>query len=236
MKTSTARRLIRLNRIFYDSFAGEFSASRRVLQPGIPRALRALGKVDSLLDLGCGDGRVLGAYLSSATTGRCLGIDSSSALLSLATKAASDRATFICDDIAIASWSRRIRRRFDAAICFSVLHHIPGARRRLRLLRELYSLLRPGALCALSVWRFQHVPRLMQKTIDWEEVGLDASEVDVGDYLLDWQRGGRGLRYVHHFDEAELTCMCRSAGFTVADTYHSDGETGDMALYMICEV
>ena len=236
MNSSTAERLLRLNRSFYDGFAGEFSESRWSLQPGIRRALVALGPYKSLLDLGCGNGRVLEASLIPSTRGRHLGVDYSTELLSLAAPSGDPRASFVSGDLGTANWSREVDGRFDAVICFSVLHHIPGPRRRLRLLRETYSLMRPGARCALSVWRFRHVPRLLKKTVAWEAVGLSSDDVDPGDYLLDWRRGGRGLRYVHQFQEEELTQLCRSSGFTVTHTYCSDGETGDMGLYIICEV
>ena len=59
MDTSTAHKLIELNRRFYDTFAAEFANSRSAFQPGIPRALAVLGHVDSVLDVGCGDGRLL---------------------------------------------------------------------------------------------------------------------------------------------------------------------------------
>jgi hypothetical protein len=120
-------------------------------------------------------------------------------------------------------------------VCLSALHHIPGRRRRLRLLREIRSLLKLHARCAISVWQFLQVPRLRRKVVAWSEVGLDSIDVDDGDYLVDWRRGGRGLRYVHHFDEAELIGLCRRAGFRVTETYHSDGETGDLGLYILLE-
>ncbi|HEY4691544.1 MAG TPA: class I SAM-dependent methyltransferase, partial [Anaerolineae bacterium] len=122
---------------------------------------------------------------------------------------------------------------FDVAVCFSMLHHIPGARRRLRLMQAIRSVLKPGHRCAVSVWQFLHVPRLARKVVAWSEIGLQPGDVDAGDYLLDWRRGGRGLRYVHHFEEAELTDLCRRAGFDVVETFRSDGQTGNMGLYIL---
>jgi hypothetical protein len=45
--------------------------------------------------------------------------------------------------------------------------------------------------------------------------------------------GGRGLRYVHLFDEAELGCLAAEAGLVIADTYLSDGEGGRLGLYQV---
>jgi redox-sensitive bicupin YhaK (pirin superfamily) len=60
--------------------------------------------------------------------------------------------------------------------------------------------------------------------------------VDENDYLLDWRRGGEGLRYVHHFDEAELNAMATASGFQVREMFRSDGENGQLGLYQIWEV
>jgi hypothetical protein len=57
--------------------------------------------------------------------------------------------------------------------------------------------------------------------------------VDAGDYLLDWRQGGSGLRYVHHFDEAELSALAATTGFRVLETFYSDGEGGRLGLYQV---
>jgi hypothetical protein len=62
---------------------------------------------------------------------------------------------------------------------------------------------------------------------------MSASEVDAGDYLLDWRSGGKGLRYVHQFDEKELGALAKESSFRIMDTFHSDGESGNLGLYQI---
>ncbi|HLF26143.1 MAG TPA: class I SAM-dependent methyltransferase [Anaerolineae bacterium] len=252
MKASTAHRLLRLNREFYTTFAAEFADSRSALQPGIVRALRQLGTFGSLVDVGCGDGRVgraLAAGVVAHTVNRYLGIDFSSQLIEQARAAHAPLppdSDFSVIDFSAPGWLERLGEptnqsanpsHFDAAVCFSTLHHIPGARRRLRLLRELRALLGAGARCAISVWQFLHISRLQRKIVPWSEIGLRPEDVDENDYLLDWLRGGRGLRYVHHFDEAELVNLCRRAGFGVLETYRSDGRAsgGELGLYVLLE-
>ena len=234
MKTSTAHRLLRLNRHFYRGFANEFSETRKLIQPGILLALGSLGNYSSLLDLGCGDGRVL-TVIRPAFKGVYQGVDCSSELLAIANTYSHPSVSFLRADLATSGWSHQCNNMFDAAVCLSVLHHIPGHRRRLRMLCETKALVSTGGRFAISVWRFRHVPRLLKKTVPWEDIGIDASAVESGDYLVDWRRGGHGLRYVHHFYETELADLCESAGFSVIRTYRSDGKTGDMGLYIICE-
>lgn len=62
---------------------------------------------------------------------------------------------------------------------------------------------------------------------------MSGAEVDPGDYLLDWRSGGAGLRYVHHFSEAELGELAHEAEFRVEETFYSDGETRNLGLYQV---
>ena len=62
---------------------------------------------------------------------------------------------------------------------------------------------------------------------------LAQADVDSGDYLLDWRRGGKGYRYVHHFSEDELSRLAKLSGFHVVESFYSDGATGNLGLYQI---
>jgi hypothetical protein len=57
--------------------------------------------------------------------------------------------------------------------------------------------------------------------------------MDPGDALLDWRSGGLGLRYVHHFTPDELSDLARDAGFSLEETFWSDGEGGRLGLYQV---
>jgi len=54
--SNTVNRLIELNRQFYQTFAGAFSATRQRIQPGVRRQIEQLPANARLLDLGCGNG------------------------------------------------------------------------------------------------------------------------------------------------------------------------------------
>jgi SAM-dependent methyltransferase len=94
----------------------------------------------------------------------------------------------------------------------------------------------PPPLFILSNWQFLNSPRWTARIQPWERVELTASDLDPHDYLLDWRRGGEGLRYVHHFSVPELTALAEGAGFEVVDTFASDGAEGNLGLYQIWAV
>ncbi|HBY06444.1 MAG TPA: hypothetical protein DEH22_01125, partial [Chloroflexi bacterium] len=96
-------------------------------------------------------------------------------------------------------------------------------------------LLPPGGQFIHSNWQFLNSARLRQRVHPWPEIGLSEAEVEPGDYLLDWRRGGFGLRYVHHFSENELHTLADETGFRIIESFFSDGESGNLGLYQVWE-
>ena len=252
MRQSALERLLALNREFYQSFAEPFSETRSRLQSGVLRALEGLPAQASILDLGCGNGGLAAELERRGHSGAYIGLDSSEALLGMARRPALPPSwRFVQADLTAADWSERVVARplgegqprvetpsgqaaaFDRIFAFAVLHHIPGAELRTRLLRQVHNLMAPGGRLTLSVWNFLASPRLRRRILPWREAGLAEGELDPGDYLLDWRHGGRGLRYVHHFTEPELADLAAASGFGVAEGYLSDGESGVLGRYQV---
>jgi 2-polyprenyl-3-methyl-5-hydroxy-6-metoxy-1,4-benzoquinol methylase len=240
MHRDTIRRIHTINLKFYQSFADPFSETRGRLQPGVERILQRIPDSASVLDMGCGNGILVQALHQRGHEGVCIGVDQSEAFLQIAqVETRHPRVQFIHLDLTESDWSNRILSAmaafgidvFDRIVAFAVLHHIPGAHTRLRLLRSVSKLLARESRFHLSNWNFMTSPRLRSRIVPWKEAGLDESQVEDGDYLLDWRRGGRGLRYVHLFDEQELKSLASQAGFEVVEMFYSDGEGGRLGLY-----
>jgi SAM-dependent methyltransferase len=236
MRPDVSQRLLDVNRAFYQSLGEAFAASRTRPQPGVLRALASVGSETSVIDVGCGHGLAAAALDARGFSGRYTGVDGSAVLLELARRRqVRPWARFEQADLAAPGWSRQAAAtadgRFDWALAFSVFHHFPGEALRLRLARDLHDLLGGGGRGWVSVWQFLESPRLRNRRVDWGEIGLDAAEVDPGDALLDWRRGGYGVRYVHHFSPEELADLATAAGFKVEATFLSDGDGGRMGLY-----
>ncbi|HRQ33267.1 MAG TPA: methyltransferase domain-containing protein, partial [Anaerolineales bacterium] len=123
--------------------------------------------------------------------------------------------------------------RYSLIVAFAALHHIPSTELRLDILRTIRQLLKPAGLFIHSNWQFLNSEKLRKRIQPWERVSISSSEVDEGDYLLDWRSGGEGLRYVHCFSESELSGLAVAANFRIVETFLSDGETGNLGLYQI---
>jgi SAM-dependent methyltransferase len=187
-----------------------------------------------ILDLGCGSGELARELARRGHTGGYVGLDMSEELLAAAEDdQPHSEARFMLADLADAGWHADLPGPFERIFAFAVLHHIPGDGLRLRLVREMRELLAPEGSVTLSVWDFMASERLKARVVDWAAFGLTWEDVDRGDYLLDWRRGGHGLRFVHHFNEAELANLAARGGFAVEGTYRSDGEGGRLGLYQV---
>ncbi len=253
MNPATVSQLVALNQAFYEQFGSSFSDSRSRPQPGFHQLLKALPPhTSTVLDVGCGDGR-FGRFLQQET-GRVgdqeikpmqspslpvsqspndlhyTGIDFSERLLAIA-RQSGPGVFFQCDLVQPGCLAGL--GEFDVVACLAALHHIPGYANRLRLLREMAEHLQPDGRLFLATWQFLTNERQRRKLRDWSLVGLDAADVEPGDYLLSWEREGQGLRYVAMIDEAAVAQMAAEAGLTILRQFHSDGREGNLSLYTI---
>lgn len=233
MDEATRQRLVELNQKFYRDFAESFSETRSEPQPGFFDLEKHLGSTaGSLLDVGCGEGR-LGRFLLER--GRIVaydGIDGSEALLEFARRGHDGR--FWHRDLAQANALRDISQ-YDNIACLAVLQHIPGRENRVGLMTAMGEHLRPNGRLIVSTWQFMTSERQRKKITDWPEAGLQPELLEVNDYLLTWNRGGRGLRYVSYIDELEMQALSREAGLRLLATFRADGREGDLNLYSVLE-
>jgi len=263
MNSSTAAHLIELNKDFYTRFGDSFSATRHRIQPGVRRVLQMLKGDESILDLGCGNGELARELAKRGHRGPYLGVDFSLQLLRDAEPQPEGfSARFLQVDLTSDNLIDVIASRvtgkqhlhspalapgasvrqvqvspgndiFGVIYCFAVLHHLPSHKLRLKILEQVHKVLRPDGKFIHSNWQFLNSEKLKARIQPWEAGAISESDVDSGDYLLDWRDGGLGLRYIHHFSEVELNELAEASGFHVSETYHADGEGGRLGLYQV---
>jgi tRNA (uracil-5-)-methyltransferase TRM9 len=234
MRQEMIDRLLALNKEFYQSFADSFSETRGRVQPGVLVATQTLPKDASVLDVGCGNGGLARKLKELGHLGPYFGLDSSAELLTFAKENnIHPKAQYLRRDISDPGWTMDLPGSFDRIFCFASLHHIPGQDLRSRIFETFFALLKPSGRLVFSVWNFLVSPRLRKRIVPWESVQIDPQELDPEDYLLDWRRGGYGVRYVHAFRTDELEGIARETGFKVLDTYYSDGEGGNLGFYHV---
>lgn len=233
MKNEVVERLLALNRDFYGGLAGPFARSREAPSPGFDRLLEELPQACArLLDVGCGEGR-FGRFLQAhQAIESYTGVDFSAELLAWAESRLPGR--FVQRDLSRRGCLDGLGD-FDVIACLAALQHIPGRANRLDLLREIKAHLAPGGRIFLSTWQFLDSPRQRRKVVEWERIGLAAADVEPNDYLLTWQRGGSGLRYVCLIDAAETAALAQESSLAVLNQFRSDGREGNLNLYTVLQ-
>ena len=249
MNEVTRSALAELNHAFYARFADDFARTRRGWSRGFERILPYLHPEANVLDLGCGNGRLLGFLSEHGWQGRYLGLDGSPGLLAAAEACSPGAARGISSpelvpvaaenvfryaNLLNSDWTAALNGFTpDAIACLAVLHHIPGARHRARLVAECARLLAPGGTLIMSVWQFANTPRLQTRILPWSTVGLKAEDVEPGDYLLGWGEGAAVQRYCAAIDEETLCSLSSAAGMGTVETFYADGHEGNLSLYGI---
>jgi len=218
------------------------------LQPGIKKIIPEIPLDANILDLGCGNGELAQTLLHQGFHGNYVGLDFSSELLNIAHKrlnreqtSSAGSITFLQRELTSPGWGKSLPLQdFDLILAFAILHHLPGFNLRCQVLVEAGYLLNKNrnplsGNFIHSEWQFLNSPKLRGRIQPWELIELKQTDVDEGDYLMDWRQGGRGLRYVHHFNEEELKTLATTTGFHIKNTYFSDGEGGRLGIYQVWE-
>ena len=233
MNSDITKQLIELNRKFYDQFGDSFSATRQRLQPGVKKILETIQADNSVLDLGCGNGHFLHELHDRGHRAALLGVDFSLPLLRVAdaTPGVEFRAVDLMQ-LSNVSDQLSVAGGWNVITMFATMHHIPSQEMRLDILRTVKTLLKPGGKFYISNWQFLNSEKLRARVQPWGRVGLADSDVDEGDYLLDWRGGAsEGLRYAHQFSAEELLGLAGQVQMKVEAGFLSDGGNGRLGLY-----
>jgi tRNA (uracil-5-)-methyltransferase TRM9 len=249
MKPETIVRLQRINQEFYQTFSQSFASTRKRIQPGVRKIMQEIPDRGNWLDIGCGSGALAAEWMRQNRQGLYLGIDFSPNLIVEAQKEILEvhkleglEVQLEAVDIGRDGWQNPFTKiSWDGAICFAVLHHIPGADQRQKLCSAIAKLIGKDKKIYVSVWQVKNSPRLAMRIQPWESVGINSEELEAGDVLMDWRAENNpgkqpvGLRYVHIFSDEELRSLAEDSGFNVFDSFYSDGKEGNLGLYQTWE-
>ena len=210
MEDNFAQYLFKKNKENYDLIAEDFSATRNSLWPELEEFSQWIEDGDKILDLGCGNGRLLDVLQDKDV--HYVGLDSSPRLVQMAQEAHPGQ-EFIVGDIMEVTFPSDT---FDKAFAIAFLHHIPSEVMRLNILAEARRILKPEGLLFLTVWAPTKKIRSQWRR---KEPALEK-----GDVVRAW--GGRADLYYHFFKPQEVVSLTKKAGLNVLQK----GEIGEKEI------
>ncbi len=167
----------------------------------------------NVLDLGCGNGRLLGALPSPINY---MGLDLSEKLIEQARLkhlTHPSQPQFLVGDMRELPFSDA---SFHHVFLISSLYHIPGAQERQRVIHEIARVLKPGGYVYMTNWD-------LRKMVFWKPFFASLPHVlngklDLFDMFIPWKNSHGQIvvrRFAHAFSHAELARLLRRAGLTV---------------------
>ncbi len=217
MDKEQAENLLSLVKRNYNEIAASFDATRKKEIWPIMREFAADVKDgDSVLDAGCGNGRLLEA-LKGKKIGY-LGIDNSAELIKSAEQ---NYPSYEFREADILNLDNVPEKDFDHIFCLAVWQHIPSQELRVRFLKNLAAKLKPAGRLIISTWNLGRIPkyrRMMLKNYWLKLIGRYQSEAR--DLVFSWKdSSGRSIsdRYYHAFTVSEIKRLSAAAGLRIKE-------------------
>lgn len=135
----------------------------------------------------------------------------------------------------------------DLVGCFGFFHHVPSFGLRVRLIDSLLQKTASGGVVCASFWQFMGDEKFAKKAEAWNSkakselasAGLDASQLEAGDYFLGWQNEPGLWRYCHDFEELEIDALvaaaCEGGKAREVARFSADGKSGAMNRYVVLQ-
>lgn len=235
--------ILHQTRDIYNAIAGDFSGTRGKWWKGFGDFNKYVKPGDHVLDLGCGNGRMAGIFLDPPVS--YLGLDNSEELIKIARKRFENNPEirFETEDVLDLHLEKG---KYSLVLLLAVLHHIPSKELRLKVLRDVFSCLKPGGRLVLSSWNLWQVRgsfnfrfRYWKHLFNFKEK-RKRGVWSLNDAFVPWKanlpKGSWHLRYVHSFIKGETKRLLGKAGFEIEEIgYKKKGEkanilTGDLLL------
>jgi len=191
----------------YNLIAEEFSASRVYPWDELQVVIPHIKEGFKLLDLGCGNGRLIKILEESKKKYDYLGIDFSDKFIAHAKSKHPDY-NFEVNDMTKIDYSDN---SFDMIFMIASFHHLDSRKERLELLRKINRCLKPGGYLFMTNWNL-----LQKKYLKYIFKNFFKKKA-WNDFYIPWQTYSKSekkfFRYYHSFTEKELEGLLKKSNF-----------------------
>lgn len=213
MRQKTAQKLRKKVVEDYDNIAKEFDITRKTEWTSFPIVLPYIKDGGYIVDLGCGNGRVL-KFLEKHKKFKYLGIDNSKNLLKLAEKNHKKRKFLQADMLKLPIKSKSA----DTALAIASLHHIPSKKLREKAVQEANRILKNNGLYILTTWNLFQPKYKKYIWLARIKSILSLGLYDTRDTFIPWGKSGI-KRYYYAFKSEELKNLLKNNGFEILKTH-----------------
>lgn len=244
MNQQTQKNLLDLVKRNYEEIAADFNLTRKKqLWPELIKLTKQIKAGSKVLDVGCGNGRLAGAFLDKDI--KYLGVDNSEKLIEAASKNFSrdgrDKqfSNKIPSYIKALDDKQNTKYKFQVAdileldklpekdfayvFCIAVLHHLPGADLRVKALKQMKNKISNNGKIIITVWNLWPQIKFRKLIFKYGLLKLiGKNKMDFGDILFDWKNNQDqplSRRYYHAFTKNELKKLAVRAGLKIEKLY-----------------
>ncbi|MEI7579325.1 MAG: class I SAM-dependent methyltransferase [bacterium] len=264
MHKATVNKLNQLNRDFYQKTAEIFSQTRNYSWAGWDKLIEIIKtenlEIQSVLDLGCGNGRFYQFISKYFPKVSYTGVDQDEKLLAIAGERNSNlvlkqvqdrisekgqpsyslrtpdtdhRSPIFTHNNLLVHNKQIFSQTYDLIAIFGLMHHIPGLQKRKQLIDRAFKALTPSGVLVVSFWDFLQEEKYQKRLIDWSLADIKPENLEKNDYLLDWQKGEKAYRYCHYADSAEIEQLFSGLPAKFTRNFSADGKSGKLNRYVV---
>lgn len=169
----------------YNKIASQFSASRSYIWPELKPFLEDVPENASVLDLGCGNGRLL---LGLPKKIKYFGLDQSDTLLQLA-KQLHPNNNFSEGNITEESvWNSL--PKYDFIFCIAVIHHLQSHKEHLFILKQIKKHLKPNGKVLITAWNLWQ-PKILKHHFSSQSISLKLKTLNLRTLQIPFQNTPR---------------------------------------------
>lgn len=229
MEREYAEYLMKKTQEDYNLIAEDFSNSRYSIWPELNLFSKYINEEDKVLDLGCGNGRLLELFKEKNII--YTGVDSAEKIIEIARRKKPEAAFFVVDSLDLPFQDNY----FDKIFCIAVLHHIPSVYFRKQFVKEAKRVLRPGGIFIITTWNLWPKYKYFKKIIKFAVLKiLGKTKLDFKDIFVPWQN--KIDRYIHCFTKRELEELIRTVGLKLKESGIFRGkEASNYNIYLVAE-
>lgn len=207
------------NQSAYDEIASLFSSTRQYIWKDIKPLLRFAKDGDSILDVGCGNGRLYQLFTDLSIT--FTGADISTGLIDIAKKS-NPESTFIVSDMRELPFDEN---SFDIAYSIAAVHHLPPEGQG-QTLRAVHRILKPGGLFIMTNWNF--LGRWTKKRIEKGRYLVGDTQDHIIANFISGDKKTNEARHYWNITPEQVGGIAAATEFSVVEQYYSkNGEQSD---------